>query len=72
MTVSIKPTLIQGEWECSDCGFYVRGTSKKAPHRCPECGAPSDTFDFWPDEEDDDWDDEDDSDDYDYEDDDDD
>ncbi len=62
MAVSIKQALIQGEWECSDCGYCASGSSKKAPKRCPDCGAPSVTFDFWPDE-DEDWDDEDDYDD---------
>jgi hypothetical protein len=64
MTSRTKAPPIQGEWECSDCGYYVRGTSKRAPNRCPDCSATSDAFDFWPDEED--WDDDDD---YDYDDD---
>lgn len=46
-----------GEWECSDCGYYVRGTSRKPPKRCPECGGTSDVFDFFPDDDDEDWDD---------------
>ena len=50
---------VSGEWECSDCGYYVRGTSRKTPKRCPECGGTSEVFDFYPDDDEDDWEDDD-------------
>lgn len=50
---------VTGEWECDECGYYRRGTLRNRPKRCPECGAPADSFSFWADdEEEDSWDDE--------------
>jgi len=33
------------EWECGECGYIHREI--KAPRRCPHCGAPSDAFEAY-------------------------
>lgn len=45
-------TTVAGEWECDECGYMRRGTLRNRPQQCPECGAPSDAFSFWSDDED--------------------
>lgn len=61
-------TTISGEWECDECGYTRRGTLRNRPARCPECGAPGDSFSFWSDDDEDvddldeEWDDDDDDD----------
>lgn len=38
------------EWECMECGFVHEGV--RPPKRCPECGAPSEEFELYEYEED--------------------
>jgi len=38
------------EWECMECGFVHEGA--RPPKRCPECGAPSEEFELYEYEED--------------------
>ncbi len=45
------------EWECMECGFVHEGA--RPPKRCPECGAPSEEFELYEYEEDEELEDED-------------
>lgn len=53
--------ILDGEWECMDCGYIEEGVSARRPTACPECGAAASVFEFFENEdwEDDDWEDED-------------
>lgn len=56
MVVSSKASsgaTITGEWECDECGYTRRGILRSRPLRCPECGASSDSFSFWSDDDED-------------------
>lgn len=50
--------VLDGEWECMECGYIEEGASNRRPKKCPECGAPGTAFEFF-EYEDEDWDDED-------------
>ena len=47
--------VLEGEWECMDCGYIEEGASNRRPKRCTECNAPGSVFEFFEYEEDD-WD----------------
>lgn len=47
--------VLEGEWECMDCGYIEEGASNRRPKRCPECNAPGTVFEFFEYEEED-WD----------------
>ena len=57
MAKSSVPEVLQGEWECMECGYIEEGTSNRRPKKCPECHAPASAFEFF-EYEDEDWDDE--------------
>ena len=57
--------VLEGEWECMDCGYIEEGVSNRRPKKCPECNGPASAFEFF-EYEDEDWDDV--VDDYEYED----
>ncbi|HSN73512.1 MAG TPA: hypothetical protein VL334_00320 [Anaerolineae bacterium] len=46
--------VLEGEWECMDCGYIEEGASNRRPKRCPECNAPGSVFEFF-EYEDEDW-----------------
>ena len=48
--------VMEGEWECMECGFIEEGVSNRRPKRCPECNGPASAFEFFEYEEED-WDD---------------
>lgn len=48
--------VVDGEWECMECGFIEEGPSNRRPKKCPECGASASAFEFF-EYEDEDWDD---------------
>jgi hypothetical protein len=56
--------VLEGEWECMDCGYIEEGASNRRPKRCPECNAPGSVFEFF-EYEDEDWTDDDDFEEYD-------
>lgn len=41
-----------GEWECMECGYIEEGVAARRPPECPDCGAPGQAFEFFPNEED--------------------
>jgi hypothetical protein len=47
--------VLEGEWECMDCGYIEEGVSNRRPKRCVECNAPGSVFEFFEYEEED-WD----------------
>lgn len=59
MAMSNKPLeVLEGEWECMECGYIEEGMSNRHPKRCPECNASASAFEFF-EYEDEDWEDED-------------
>jgi hypothetical protein len=62
-----KVKVLEGEWECMECGYVVEGVSNKRPKACPDCQTQGSNFEFFEftDDDYDDYDDYDDDDDYD-------
>ena len=54
-----EPQVLEGEWECMDCGYIEEGSSNRRPKACPECNSSGEGFEFFEYEEVDDLDDED-------------
>ncbi len=45
-----------GEWECMECGSIEEGTKSRRPAKCPECGAPPSSLEFFSyEDEEDEW-----------------
>ncbi len=42
-----------GEWECMECGYIEAGVKTSRPNACPDCGAPGQALEFFPDGDDD-------------------
>lgn len=67
-----EPQVLEGEWECMDCGYIEEGSSNRRPRACPDCNSSGEAFEFFEYEEvdeldddlygedDDEWDDDDD------------
>ncbi len=54
-----EPQVLEGEWECMDCGYIEEGSSNRRPKACPECNSSGEAFEFFEFEETDDLDDDD-------------
>ncbi|MCB0199413.1 MAG: hypothetical protein H6649_01255 [Caldilineae bacterium] len=54
-----EPQVLEGEWECMDCGYIEEGSSNRRPKACPECKSSGAAFEFFEYEEVDDLDDDD-------------
>lgn len=52
-----EPQVLEGEWECMDCGYIEEGSSNRRPKACPECNSSGEVFEFFEYEEVDDLDD---------------
>ncbi len=51
-----KASAGAGEWECMECGSIEEGTKSRRPAKCPECGAPPSSLEFFSyEDEEDEW-----------------
>ncbi len=39
--------VLDGEWECMDCGYIEEGSSNRRPKVCPECNSSGEVFEFF-------------------------
>jgi predicted nucleic acid-binding Zn-ribbon protein len=46
---------ITGNWECDECGYTYHSTIIERLQKCPQCGAPGESFSFWSDADDKSW-----------------
>jgi predicted nucleic acid-binding Zn-ribbon protein len=54
-----KESAGAGEWECMECGAIEEGAKSRRPAKCPECGAPANSLEFFSyEEEEEEWEDE--------------
>ena len=42
-----EPQILEGEWECMDCGYIEEGSSNRRPKACPECNSSGEAFEFF-------------------------